>query len=67
MRIIYLKSNTPPHQANLRDDYQKLAAAALNEKRRKAYHTWFEKNKNTVFIDIDPEYNKCDILGGSPY
>jgi peptidyl-prolyl cis-trans isomerase SurA len=67
MRILYLKSNTPPHQANLKDDYQKLAAAALNEKRRKAYHTWFEKNKNTVFIDIDPEYNKCDILGGSPY
>ncbi|MGV3642464.1 MAG: peptidylprolyl isomerase, partial [Adhaeribacter sp.] len=67
MRIIYLKSNTPPHQANLKDDYQKLAAAALNEKRRKAYNTWFEKNKNTVFIDIDPAYNKCDILGGSPY
>lgn len=67
MRILYLKSKTPPHQANLRDDYQKLAAAALNEKRRKAYQTWFEKNKNTVFIDIDPAYNKCDILGGSPY
>jgi peptidyl-prolyl cis-trans isomerase SurA len=67
MRILYLKSKTAPHQANLQDDYQKLAAAALNEKRRKAYLTWFEKNKNTVFVDIDPEYNKCDILGGSPY
>lgn len=67
MRVIYLKSKTPPHQANLKDDYQKLAAAALNEKKIKAYRTWFEKNKNTVFIDIDPAYNKCDILGGSPY
>lgn len=67
MRIIYLKSNTPPHQANLKDDYQKLAAWALNEKRRKALVNWFEKNKNTVYIDIDPEFNKCDILQGVLY
>ena len=67
LRILYLKSNTPPHQANLKDDYQKLAAAALNEKRRKALATWFEKNKNTVYIDIDPDYNKCDILKGDLY
>ena len=67
MRILYLKSNTPPHQANLKDDYQKLAAYALNEKRRKALSEWFEKNKNTVYIDIDPEFNKCDILQGNLY
>jgi len=67
MRILYLKSNTPPHQANLKDDYQKLAAAALNDKKRKALADWFEKNKNTVFVDIDPEYNKCDILQGDLY
>ncbi|KAA5549449.1 peptidylprolyl isomerase [Adhaeribacter rhizoryzae] len=65
MRIIYLKSNTPPHQANLKDDYQKLATYALNEKRRKALSDWFEKNKNTVYIDIDPEFNNCDILQGN--
>ncbi|MDB5262883.1 MAG: peptidylprolyl isomerase, partial [Adhaeribacter sp.] len=67
MRIIYLKSNTPPHQANLKDDYQKLATYALNEKRRNTLADWFEKNKNTVFIDIDPEFNKCDILQGNLY
>lgn len=67
MRIIYLKSNTPPHQANLKDDYQKLATYALNEKRRKALVNWFEKNKNTVYIDIDPEFNQCNILGGDLY
>jgi peptidyl-prolyl cis-trans isomerase SurA len=67
MRIIYLKSNIPPHQANLKDDYQKLAAWALNEKRRKALVDWFEKNKNTVYIDIDPEFNKCNILQGVLY
>lgn len=62
MRILYLKSNMPPHQANLKDDYQKISAAALNEKRQNALNTWFNKNKNTVFIDIDPEFDKCNIL-----
>ena len=45
MRIIWLKSNTPPHQANLNDDYQKIAAAALNEKKNKALDEWFKKNR----------------------
>jgi len=67
LRILYLKTNTPPHQANLKDDYQKLAAAALNEKRSKALAAWFQKNKNTVYIDIDSDLNKCDILGGDLY
>lgn len=62
MRILYLKSNLAPHQANLKDDYQKIAAAALNEKRQNALNTWFNKNKSTVFIDIDPEFNSCNIL-----
>ena len=62
MRILYLKTNLAPHQANLKDDYQKIAAAALNEKRQNALNTWFNKNKSTVFIDIDPEFNSCNIL-----
>lgn len=62
MRILYLKSNLAPHQANLKDDYQKIAAAALNEKRQNALNNWFNKNKSTVFIDIDPEFNSCNIL-----
>ncbi|RDC64025.1 peptidylprolyl isomerase [Adhaeribacter pallidiroseus] len=62
MRILYLKSNLAPHQANLKDDYQKISAATLNEKRQKAMNTWFNKNKSTVFIDIDPEFDACNIL-----
>ncbi|MFC6998344.1 peptidylprolyl isomerase [Rufibacter roseus] len=61
MRILYLKSKTPPHQANLKDDYQKIAAAALNEKRSKAISDWFEKNKDTVFVDVVPEFEACRL------
>jgi peptidyl-prolyl cis-trans isomerase SurA len=62
MRILYLKSNTPPHQANLQDDYQKIAAAALNEKKNKALDEWFLKNRGTVYLEIAPEYAQCKVL-----
>jgi peptidyl-prolyl cis-trans isomerase SurA len=62
MRIIWLKSNTPPHQANLQEDYQKIAAAALNEKRNKALDEWFLQNRGTVYLEIAPEYAQCKVL-----
>ncbi|WP_460880836.1 peptidylprolyl isomerase [Pontibacter rugosus] len=62
MRIIYLKSKSKPHLANLNDDYQKIANAALAQKRSKAVNEWFRKNIDTVYIDIDPEYEHCGGL-----
>jgi peptidyl-prolyl cis-trans isomerase SurA len=62
MRILYLKSNTPPHQANLQDDYQKIAAAALSEKKNKALDAWFLKNRGSVYLEIAPEYAQCKVL-----
>ncbi|MDO7850123.1 peptidylprolyl isomerase [Hymenobacter convexus] len=62
MRILYLKSNTPPHQANLEQDYQKIAAAALNEKRNKALDEWFAKNRGSVYLEVAPEYAQCKVL-----
>ncbi|WP_210466481.1 peptidylprolyl isomerase [Rufibacter roseolus] len=61
MRILYLKSKAAPHQANMRDDYQKIAAAALADKRNKAISEWFEKNKETVFVDIAPDFKTCSL------
>jgi peptidyl-prolyl cis-trans isomerase SurA len=62
VRIIYLKSRTPPHVLNLKDDYQKIYKAALSEKKDKALNEWFDKTKGEVFIDIDDNYKNCDIL-----
>ncbi|AYA38533.1 peptidylprolyl isomerase [Hymenobacter oligotrophus] len=62
VRIIWLKSNTPPHQANLKDDYQKIATAALTQKKNKALDEWFLRNRGTVFIEVDPEYAGCKVL-----
>lgn len=61
-RIIYLKAKSAPHQANLEDDYPRIAQAALAEKKNKAVEAWFRQNYDTVFIEIDPEFQNCKAL-----
>ncbi|MCS6967888.1 MAG: peptidylprolyl isomerase [Cytophagales bacterium] len=64
VRLIYFKSSIPPHSLSLDLDYQKIHAAALQQEREKAIIKWFEKAKNQLFIDIDPEYSHCKLLEG---
>ncbi len=61
VRILYLKSKSRPHQANLRDDYQKIYNAALQEKRTRQLEDWFGNARKQVYIEIDPEYDECDV------
>lgn len=62
VRILYYKSKFKPHQANLKDDYQKIQLAALNEKKQRILQQWFDEAKQDVFIQIDDEYKHCRIL-----
>jgi len=61
-RIILFKDKIRPHQANLIEDYQKIAAAATAQKKNNILSTWFDKAQAEVYIQIDPEYNTCQIL-----
>jgi peptidyl-prolyl cis-trans isomerase SurA len=65
MRILYLKSNTAPHQANITDDYQKISQAALAQKKNRALDEWYEKNRSTVYLEVAPEYESCKVLTAS--
>lgn len=60
-RIIYYKDKVAPHQANLDDDYQKISAAALAKKKNDRISAWFEKARSNVFIEIDPEFDYCNL------
>ena len=62
VRILYYKSKIKPHQANLRDDWQKIQAAALNQKKSNALNDWFNKARGDVFISIDDDYDYCGIM-----
>lgn len=58
-RVLYLKSETPPHQANLRDDYQKFQMMAESRKRSKAMNDYIQKHKSAVYIHVSDEYASC--------
>ncbi len=62
VRIIYYNDYIPPHYANLKNDYQKLYAATMNNKKGEILEEWLQSAKNDVFIEIDPDYDKCNIV-----
>lgn len=63
MRILWYKSKSEPHTANLHDDYEKLAQIVLSNKRNNALEEWFKKAQGDVYISIEPEYRNCKVLG----
>ncbi|HEY0175044.1 MAG TPA: peptidylprolyl isomerase, partial [Pedobacter sp.] len=40
VRIVYLKTRTTPHRQNLKDDYNKIAQFALEEKKQAKLESW---------------------------
>ncbi|HET9055545.1 MAG TPA: peptidylprolyl isomerase [Chitinophagaceae bacterium] len=63
VRIVYLISKTEPHRLNMKDDYNRISQAALEEKKLKALTRWFEQHIPTYYIMIDNEYQSCSTLG----
>lgn len=61
-RFTFLKSRTPPHQANLEQDFAKIKEAALEDKVNRKLSEWFEGRRKTTYIDINDEYLNCDEL-----
>ena len=60
-RIVYLKSRTEPHKANIKDDYIKLLNMATFEKQKTAIKHWIEKKSKSTYIKIDDEFNTCKL------
>jgi peptidyl-prolyl cis-trans isomerase SurA len=60
-RIIYLKSRTEPHKANLKDDYIRLLNMATFERQKRSITEWIAKKSKTTYIKIDSEFNSCKL------
>ena len=60
-KLIFYKEKIPPHLGNLEADYQRFRNYSLNRKQSIELGIWFEDAKGEVFINIDPEYNLCEI------
>lgn len=61
-RVLYLKSETKPHKANLKDDYQKIQAFSLEKKKQKTMNEWADKYKKNVYIKINENYSDCEEI-----
>lgn len=62
VRILHLKSRTEPHRMNLRDDYDKIAQAALEEKKYSALEKWLTTRIPTYYIMVDVDDAECPQL-----
>jgi peptidyl-prolyl cis-trans isomerase SurA len=63
-RIIYLKTRTSPHKANLTDDYSKIQEVALQQKKMLKLQEWVKQKLPGYYLKIDPEYQNCEVLKG---
>jgi peptidyl-prolyl cis-trans isomerase SurA len=62
VRILYLKSRSEPHRLNLRDDYNKIAQSALEEKKYQALDKWLKAHIPSYYIMVDQENASCPQL-----
>jgi peptidyl-prolyl cis-trans isomerase SurA len=61
-KILYLKSKTDAHKANLTQDFPKLKDLAYQDKINRTVSQWFEKKRKETYIKIDPSYQTCPQL-----
>jgi len=57
--IFLWKSRTEPHIASMKDDYQRIQAAAMAEKQNNAIGDWIIDKAAKTYIKMDPLYENC--------
>jgi peptidyl-prolyl cis-trans isomerase SurA len=62
VRILFLKSRSQPHQMNLRDDYNKIAQSALEEKKYNALEKWLTVHIPDFYVMIDLPGASCEQM-----
>jgi peptidyl-prolyl cis-trans isomerase SurA len=59
VRIVEIITRTEPHRENLKDDYDKVAQRALEDKKNEALEKWFSQKIPTFYVNVAPEYKSC--------
>jgi len=60
-RLVKLLLVTEPHTANLKDDYQRIQAAAKADKQAKKMERWMKNHIGNSYIKIVDEYQSCSF------
>lgn len=58
-RMLFLKDESKPHVANLEQDWQRIQAMALEDKKDRQMDAWAEKKRKETYIYIKPNYLVC--------
>lgn len=58
VRMVKLLDKTKPHVANMKDDYQLIQMAALNDKKQKIIDQWVKSKINSNYIWMEETYAK---------
>ena len=59
VRIVEVMTKTEPHRENLKDDYDKVAQRALEEKKNDVLEKWFGKKIPSFYVNIAEDYKTC--------
>lgn len=62
VRIIFFRDKTIPHKENLKEDYNRVAQRALEQKKAKTLEHWFKEHIQNYYIYIDTEFQTCKEL-----
>lgn len=61
-RLIQLQSRSKPHQADLKQDYNKIQAAALDQKKGEYIERWVLDKMGKTYLSIGDLYKSCPNL-----
>ena len=61
-KILFLKTRSAPHTANLTTDYQRIQLATTTEKENKALVDWVKKKKRTTYVQVTEDLKTCKNL-----
>ncbi len=62
VRLAYLKSRSQPHRENMKDDYNRIAARALEIKKQNEMEKWFLSKVPNFYIKVDDQFKDCDMM-----
>lgn len=60
-KMLYLKSRTEPHRANLKQDFVLLQEMALQKKIEAVMQEWYADKKETTYIRVDESFRGCAL------
>lgn len=62
VRLIYFKTKKEPHRENLKEDYNRVAQRALEEKKSVTLEKWFKDHIPNYYVLIDKDFANCTGL-----